>query len=205
MEMERIIGVMLRWCLTLTALITAWAMRFGRWTQNQIIMHKASKSVSIAPQSARGVPALVPAPSVPAALVPSAPAAFAAMPVSQVPIVLPTEISPRPEPTTPITKPIDEQQSDSSPDDLDWAGSLSHAAVAATHLSNVLAMVRAGWIVVAHERLQDASPALDAIEAFQTRTVLALAPCLEQMTEAQHAEFFSDFGADFPTHLQGIE
>ena len=62
MEMERIISVMLRWCLTLTALMTAWAMRFGRWTQNQIIMHKTSKSVSIAPQSARGVPAFASVP-----------------------------------------------------------------------------------------------------------------------------------------------
>ena len=92
-------------------------------------------------------------------------------------------------------------------DDLDWAGSLSHAAVASQHLSNLLAMVRAGWIVVEHERLKDVSPALDAIEVFQNRTALALAPLLEQMTEAQHAEFFSDFDADFPPNLdlEGIE
>ena len=91
------------------------------------------------------------------------------------------------------------------PDDLDWAGSLSHAAVASQHLANVLAMVRAGWLAIEHDRLQDASPALDAMEAFQSRTAIALAPILEQMTEAQHAEFFADFGADFPPELQGVE
>jgi hypothetical protein len=91
------------------------------------------------------------------------------------------------------------------PDDLEWAGSLSHAAVASQHLANVLAMVRAGWLAIEHDRLQDASPVLDAMEAFQSRTAIALAPILEQMSEAQHAEFFADFGADFPAELQGIE
>jgi hypothetical protein len=91
------------------------------------------------------------------------------------------------------------------PDDLDWAGSLSHAAVASQHLANVLAMVRAGWLAIEHDRLQDASPALDAMEAFQSRTAIALAPILEQMTEAQYAEFFADFDADFPPELQGVE
>lgn len=91
------------------------------------------------------------------------------------------------------------------PDDLDWAGSLSHAAVASQHLANVLTMVRAGWLAIEHDRLQDASPALDAMEAFQSRTAIALAPILEQMTEAQHEEFFADFGADFPPELQGVE
>ena len=91
------------------------------------------------------------------------------------------------------------------PDDLDWAGSLSHAAVASQHLANLLAMVRAGWLAIEHDRLQDASPALDAMEAFQSRTAIALAPILEQMTEAQHAEFFADFDADFPPELLGVE
>ena len=195
MDIDRIIGLLLRWCLTMSAQITAWAMQFGRWIQTQIVMRRTSQSVSIALQSARGVPASMPAP-----------AAFAAaMPAGRVSSELPPGENAQSKASQPVTETIKEQQSDTRTDDLDWAGSLSHAAVASQHLSNVLAMVRAGWIILQQERVQDASPAFDAIEAFQIRTALALAPFLEQMTEAQHEEFFSDFDADFPTNLQGIE
>ena len=90
-------------------------------------------------------------------------------------------------------------------DELDWAGSLSHAVVAGTHLAQALAMVRAGWLVPDESHLADVLIALDAMEAFQERTECAIAPLLGAMTEAQQAEFFGDFGSDFPPELPGLE
>lgn len=212
MEMERIIGVMLRWCLTLTALMTAWAMRFGRWTQNQIIMHKASKSVSIAPQSARGVPALA---SVQAAK-------LAAVPINQADVdrlqmnsispsgrgqfnasALEAAIGEASRGETPTIAPIEE--SHSLPDELDWAGSLSHAAVAAMHVSNVLTLVRLGGLVAGEAHKAHLDAVMASLEAFQIRTEVAIAPLLEAMTVEQQAAFFDDFGEDFPSDLRALE
>lgn len=90
-------------------------------------------------------------------------------------------------------------------DDLDWASSLPHAAVASLHIGSVLALVRAGWLVADELRLAEVSSVLDAMEAFQDRTANAIAPVLDTMTDEQRADFFSDFGADFPPELPDLD
>lgn len=178
--------------------LTNVSIRFG---EHVMAYAKSQKALRQSPSANHTVAPIQTAPSMQAIVPHSAPLAS---PITQeTPLV-------RPLATTTTAQAMRAQTPESEPeafepDDLDWAGSLSHAAVASQHLANVLAMVRAGWLAIEHDRLQDASPALDAMEAFQSRTAIALAPILEQMTEAQHAEFFADFGADFPPELQGVE
>jgi hypothetical protein len=85
------------------------------------------------------------------------------------------------------------------------AGSLNHAAVASLHLSQVLAMVRAGWLVSERDHLDEVCAAFDAMEAFRDRTVSAIAPVVAAMTDEQRAEFFADFGAGLPPELPDLE
>jgi len=87
------------------------------------------------------------------------------------------------------------------PDELDWAGSLSHAGLTALHLDNVLSMVQTGWLMPHPDRTADVVPVLAALESFHARTCTALAPVLDQMTDDERAEFFGDDGADFPPQL----
>lgn len=87
------------------------------------------------------------------------------------------------------------------PDELDWAGSLSHAGLTALHLDNVLSMVQNGWLMPGPDRAAAVAPALAALEAFHARTCTAIAPMLDQMTDEQRAEFFADDGPDFPPQL----
>lgn len=94
---------------------------------------------------------------------------------------------------------------DIEPDDLDWAGSLSHAAVASLHLSCVVDMVRTGWLAPDESRSFEVTDALEAIEAFQRRTVNALAPLISAMTDDQQAEFFCDFERELPPDLSALE
>lgn len=105
-------------------------------------------------------------------------------------------------PVTPTMESVDEQR---PLDELDWAGSLSHAAVAGLHLHQVLAMVRAGWLVPDESRMAEVATALDAMEAFQDRTNSAIAPLLEVMSGDQNAEFFADFESDFPPELPELD
>jgi hypothetical protein len=157
------------------------------------------------PQTAPGQPAR-PSAGVPANAMPArqhvgmlavSPAPVVSMATPAVPLapISETSISTSAPPTTP----------ENPPDELDWAGSLSHAAVASLHLGQVLAMVRAGWLIPDESRLADVSAALDAMEAFQDRTASAIAPVLDAMTDEQRAEFFEDFGADFPPELPGLD
>lgn len=182
------------------------SIRFGERTMAFIRTQNALRHRQTANQPSAVAPSQT-APSMRAIVPRSLPMAtpaiqLVAQPITQeIPISQPPPVAPKPLQALAVEPELEQFE----PDDLDWAGSLSHAAVASQHLANILSMVRAGWIVVELQHLQDASPALDAMEAFQSRTAMALAPLLEQMTEAQHAEFFSDFGADFPTELQGIE
>lgn len=90
-------------------------------------------------------------------------------------------------------------------DDLDWAGSLAHAAAASLHIGNVLAMVRAGWLIPDAEQLAGITAALDAMEAFHARTDMAVAPVLAAMDEGQQADFFGDFDADLPIDLPELD
>ncbi|MDL1869079.1 hypothetical protein FBQ98_06585 [Gammaproteobacteria bacterium PRO6] len=90
-------------------------------------------------------------------------------------------------------------------DDLDWAGSLAHAAAASLHIGNILAMVRAGWLIPDAEQLADITAALDAMEAFHTRTDSVIAPVLAAMDEDQQADFFGDFDADLPADLPELD
>lgn len=90
-------------------------------------------------------------------------------------------------------------------DDLDWAGSLAHAAAASLHIGNILAMVRAGWLIPDAEQLAGITAALDAMETFHARTDSVIAPVLAAMDEDQQADFFGDFDADLPTDLPELD
>ena len=95
----------------------------------------------------------------------------------------------------------DERQEDG----LDWAGSLAHAAASSAHIGNVIAMIRAGWLVPETERLATIMAALDAMEAFHARTDNAIAPVLAAMDETQLVDFFGDFDADLPIELPELD
>lgn len=84
-------------------------------------------------------------------------------------------------------------------DELDWAGSLNHAAVSSLHLGNALAMVRAGWLVPDENHWDDVIAALAAMDSFQARTDDVIGRVLSTMTEQQHVDFFEGFGDGFPT------
>lgn len=131
--------------------------------------------------AAQPVPAVTPAPTLPEALATPAPV------------------------TPPVVAPEPQIEDAPEPDELDWAGSLSHAAVASLHLGHVLAMVRDGWLVPDEARMVDVGSALDAMEAFQDRTAAAVAPLLDAMTDDQRAEFFGDFDDDFPPALPELD
>lgn len=83
-------------------------------------------------------------------------------------------------------------------DDLDWAAGLPHATIAAMHLSSMVGLVRAGWLVADPIRLNEVTAALDAMEVFGTRTMVAVAPVIDALDEEQRMEFFSNFAEDFP-------
>lgn len=90
-------------------------------------------------------------------------------------------------------------------DDLDWAGSLAHAAASSAHIGNILAMIRAGWLIPDAEQLAGVSLVLDAMDAFHARTDTAIAPILAAMDEDQLVDFFDDFGADLPPDLPELD
>lgn len=90
-------------------------------------------------------------------------------------------------------------------DDLDWAGSLAHAAASSAHIGNILAMIRAGWLIPDAEQLAGVSIALDAMDAFHARTDNAIAPLLASMDEDQLVDFFDDFDADLPPDLPELD
>lgn len=90
-------------------------------------------------------------------------------------------------------------------DDLDWAGSLAHAAASSAHIGNILAMIRAGWLIPDAEQLARVSIALDAMDAFHARTDSAIAPVLAAMDEDQLVDFFDDFDADLPPDLPELD
>ncbi len=150
---------------------------------------KTAKAANLgAVGAAAGVPAAAAVQPAPAPTPPTAPA----MPA---PITPPT-VAPAPLPASTI---------EHEPDERDWAGSLSHAAVASLHLGNVLDLVRAGWLIPDDTHVADVGAALDAMEAFQDRTTAAVAPLLDAMTDDQRAEFFADFGDDFPHDLPNLD
>ncbi len=66
-------------------------------------------------------------------------------------------------------------------------------------------MVRAGWLIPDAEQLADITAALDAMEAFHTRTDSVIAPVLAAMDEDQQADFFGDFDADLPADLPELD
>lgn len=90
-------------------------------------------------------------------------------------------------------------------DDLDWAGSLAHAAASSAHIGNILAMIRAGWLIPDAEQLAGVSIALHALDAFHARTDTAIAPVLAAMDEDQLVDFFDDFDADLPPELPELD
>ena len=90
-------------------------------------------------------------------------------------------------------------------DGLAWAGSLAHAAAASAHIGNVIAMIRAGWLVPETEQLATIMAALDAMEAFHARTDNAIAPVLAAMDETQLVDLFDDFDTDLPIELPELD
>ena len=90
-------------------------------------------------------------------------------------------------------------------DELDWAGSLPHAAVSSLHLEQVVAMVRAGWLIPSREHATEVSKTLHIMAKFQDRTAVAIAPLLSTLSEEQSAEFFDDFMDVLPLELPQLE
>jgi hypothetical protein len=90
-------------------------------------------------------------------------------------------------------------------DDLDWAGSLSHAMVANMHFSQLLAMVRQGWLVPNVTRHSEVYQGLEVLSAFEERTTFALAPWVSAMNDAQQTQFFEGFEELLPPELEGLE
>lgn len=135
------------------------------------------------------------------------PAAAAVQPApAPTPLTAPATPAPiRPPTVVPVPLPAPAIEGEHEPNELDWAGSLSHAAVASLHLGNVLDLVRAGWLIPDDAHVADVGAALDAMEAFQDRTATAVAPLLDTMTDDQRAEFFADFGDDFPRDLPDLD
>ncbi len=98
-----------------------------------------------------------------------------------------------------------EQKEPEPEDDLDWAGSLSHAMVSSLHLAQVLDLVRQGWLVPLAAKQNDVGGCLDVIAAFEERTACAISPIILAMTDAQRTEFFEGFEDLLPPELPELE
>ncbi|MCI1728235.1 MAG: hypothetical protein LKM32_02135 [Chiayiivirga sp.] len=189
--MDSFIVMAIRVLAQLSAYVGAWSIRLGEhlkaWQQQRPLPTNST------PNGAAGVPANVLATS----------AALAQVAVS--PPIAPAAAPPVSSPAISTTPKSVASEAEALPDELDWAGSLNHAAVASLHLSQVLAMVRAGWLVSERDHLDEVCAAFDAMEAFRDRTVSAIAPVVAAMTDEQRAEFFADFGAGLPPELPDLE
>lgn len=198
MDLDRLIVILARALAALVGILGGLSIRAGErikaWQQSRGQAPTQCQSM----RAAAGVPA---AGAVVAPLPVVQPAAIAAVtaPMAAAPPPVAT-ISPAATPPVSV-----ESEPASPPDELDWAGSLNHAAVAGLHLEHVLAMVRAGWLVSEGDHLDDVCAAFDAMEAFLDRTNSAIAPVLAAMTDEQRAEFFADFGGDFPPDLPELD
>jgi len=141
-----------------------------------------------------GVPARVTPPTAPA---PAAAAVVA--PVSPTAVSEPLPVAaPAPAPAAPAavaTPAIDPDLAPGEPDDLDWAGSLNHAAAAAALLGEVLDALESGGLAIQPEHSATITPLAERLAAFQERTDGALGPLLGQMSEMELQDFMADFAA----------
>ena len=198
MDLDRLIVIRARALAALVGILGGLSIRAGErikaWQQSRGQAPTQCQSM----RAAAGVPA---AGAVVAPLPVVQPAAIAAVtaPMAAAPPPVAT-ISPAATPPVSV-----ESEPASPPDELDWVGSLNHAAVAGLHLEHVLAMVSAGGLVSEGDHRDDVCAAFDAMEAFLDRTNSAIAPVLAAMTDEQRAEFFADFGGDFPPDLPELD
>lgn len=199
MDLDRLIIILARALAALIGILGGLSIRAGErikaWQQSR--GHAPPQGQSM--RAAAGVSA---ARSVVAPLPVVQPAAIVAVTAPMASSALPTGAAILPAAVPPVSV---ESEPASPPDELDWAGSLNHAVVAGLHLEHVLAMVRAGWLVSEGDHLDDVCAAFDAMEAFLDRTNSAIAPVLAAMTDEQRAEFFADFGGDFPPDLPNLD
>ncbi|MBD8526224.1 hypothetical protein [Pseudomarimonas arenosa] len=187
--MDAFLIALMRLVAQVAGLMGAWSIRLGEHLRTSQQRHRTASS----PSGARS------APGVPAATIPRlderpmAPQQVCRGTRAQE--INPNESAPRKRPLDGVVQP---SLLNSQSDELDWAGSLSHAAVASSHLGSVVEMIHAGWLVSDESRVLEVAAELEAIQAFQERTDIALAPFLQAMTEQQQVDFFGDFQADFP-------
>lgn len=196
--MDGFIVALVRLLAQLAGFLGAWSIRLGERAKVWQQQHRPTNGPAI--KGAAGVPASAAIPAHRPASMPTAKHASMPTVVTQPPAPSPTIA------TAPTPPPISgEGQPEQPPDELDWAGSLNHAAVASLHLGGVLAMVRAGWLVPDETHLADVGAALDAMEAFHVRTDDVIARVLATLPPEQQAEFFDGFGEGFPPELPGLE
>jgi hypothetical protein len=192
--MDQLIVVTIRLIGQLTGLVSALSIRLGERLKSglpkvaQPLPRGLARSAAEG-LAARGVPAIQPGAAPPASSAHQAASSNSLVAVDEH-ALLQREVT---------------QAQPHEPDELDWAGSINHAVVASLHMRQVLAMVRAGWLVADEARLAEVGATLDALEAFQDRTEAAVAPLLSAMTEAQRIEFFEDFWAEFPIEHRELE
>lgn len=143
-----------------------------------------------------GVPARVTPPTAPA---PAAAAVVA--PVSPTAVSEPLPVAaPAPAPAAPAavaTPAIDPDLAPGEPDDLDWAGSLNHAAAAAALIGDVLDQLEAGRFVIPTEHEAQLLPLAERLAAFEDRTRSTLAPLIDGMNELEQQDFMADFAVYF--------
>lgn len=156
------------------------------------------KPASSAPvvKTPTGVPAGVPAHVTP----PTAPAAAAVVaPVSPTAVSEPLPVAaPAPAPAAAVATPaIDPDLAPGEPDDLDWAGSLNHAAAAAALIGDVLDQLEAGRFVIPTEHEAQLLPLAERLAAFEDRTRSTLAPLIDGMNELEQQDFMADFAVYF--------
>lgn len=191
--MDNFIVMAVRTFAQVAAHIGAWSIRLGEWVKAW--QQHRPLPINSTSKGATGVPATV------LASVAPTPLAHMDAPTS---IATPAT-SPLVSPAISIALQAVSNEPEAPSNELDWAGSLNHAAVAGLHLSNALAMVRAGWLIPNEAYSANVSAALDTMEIFMDRTMAAVAPVLAVMSDDQRAGFFADFGADFPPDLPNLE
>lgn len=198
--MDNLIVAVVRFLSALAAILGVWSIRLGERIKVWQQQHRTAASGPPI-KGAAGVPAVAARPAHRPISMPAAKHAGMPEVVAQTAAASPAIAT-----TTPPPPPFaGDVPPDRQPDELDWAGSLNHAAVASLHLGGVLAMVRAGWLVPDETHLADVSAALDAMEAFHVRTDDVIARVLATLPPEQQAEFFDGFGEGFPPELPGLE
>ena len=186
MGLDNIFLIVIRFIMAIVTGLMALFLLFSEKVMGMV--KKATKQADNATTVVR-TPAGVRAP-VPAQVQPSPPPATDRQPlVTEVPASVRMAQTAAPAPAEPEPEPAGE------PDELDWAGSLNHAAAAAALLGEVLDALESGGLAIQPEHAATITPLAERLAAFQERTDGALGPLLGQMSEIELQDFMADFAA----------